>query len=277
MCWHSLHQHPSSLDKRCMSGKIGKCESSMIKMSRGGRFMQTFISISASSLSHHLLFWPPTSKKLNSLLRLTWTEPSSSVHSGRQSFSLPASFGKQPPSSLYFTSNLFDKPRWNFKWYRNLKAGMFCLAESFTRENSHGSKYNSRAVFILFKCLRTLHLTEDNRLENCLYKMQEVVAVFSGMWYCFALRWHPYGCSHPSPCPITLSLPAFCHEPLDHHISISRTQEMGAHGAAFGLLKVVILPYADGQKSGGWNSLLKSVLDPRMDIAEIYYGLSPYT
>lgn len=33
-----------------------QCESSMIKTSRGGRFMQTFISISISSLSHHLLF-----------------------------------------------------------------------------------------------------------------------------------------------------------------------------------------------------------------------------
>lgn len=110
-------------------------------------------------------------------------------------------------------SNLFDKPRWSSKWYRNLKAGMFCLAGSFTREIS---KYNSTAIFILFKCLRTLHLTEDNRLENCLYKMQEVVAVFSGMWYCFALRWHPYGCSHPSPCPITLSLSAFWHASWDH-------------------------------------------------------------
>lgn len=50
-----------SLDKQRTSGKIGKCESSVITTSRGGRFTQTFISISISSLSHHLLFFdlPP--------------------------------------------------------------------------------------------------------------------------------------------------------------------------------------------------------------------------
>lgn len=212
-----LITHPSSLDKRCMSGKVGKCESSVIAMSRGGRFMQTFILISISSLSHHLLFWPSTWEKLNSLPRLTWTQPwfaqAFQQHPWWQAEPLPTSFGKQPPSPSDFMSNLFDKSRWSSKWYRNLKAGMFCLAGSFTREIS---KYNSTAIFILFKCLRTLHLTEDNRLENCLYKMQEVVAVFSGMWYCFALRWHPYGCSHPSPCPITLSLSAFWHASWDH-------------------------------------------------------------
>lgn len=55
-CRRSSHQHPSSLDKRRTSGKIGKCESSVITMSRGGRFMQTFISFSISSPSYRLLF-----------------------------------------------------------------------------------------------------------------------------------------------------------------------------------------------------------------------------
>lgn len=45
-----------SLDEQLTSGKTGKCESSVITMSTGGRFTQTFISISISSLSHHLLF-----------------------------------------------------------------------------------------------------------------------------------------------------------------------------------------------------------------------------
>lgn len=44
-------------------------------MSGGARFMQTFISISISSLSHHLLFWPFICKKLNFLSKLTWTQP----------------------------------------------------------------------------------------------------------------------------------------------------------------------------------------------------------
>ena len=91
-----------------------------------------------------------------------------------------------------FTNHLLDKPGLYFKWYGNLKAGMFCLAGSFTREISHGSKYNSTAIFILFKCFRTLHLTEDNRLENCLYKMQEVVAVFPGMWHSSTLGWQSH-------------------------------------------------------------------------------------
>lgn len=31
MCWYSLHQHPSSLGKRCMSGKIGNVRAQWLK------------------------------------------------------------------------------------------------------------------------------------------------------------------------------------------------------------------------------------------------------
>ena len=63
------------IDKRHTSGKIGKCESSVITMSRGGRFMQTFIPISISSLSHHLLFWPSTREKPSSFPNLPRNQP----------------------------------------------------------------------------------------------------------------------------------------------------------------------------------------------------------
>lgn len=72
---------------------------------------------------------------------------------------------------------------------------------------------------------------------------------------------------HLVPYPLTLCFLTSVFRPSYFNI---QDQEIGRHGAAFGLLKVVFLPYADGQKSGRWNSLLKSVLDPRMDISEIW-------
>lgn len=95
-------------------------------------------------------------------------------------------------------------PDWASTGTETWKPACFAWLGVSLEEFHMAPKYNSTAIFILFKCFRTLHLTEDNRLENCLYKMQEVVAVFPGMWHSSTLGWH--SCHLPGSTAASLCL-----------------------------------------------------------------------